>query len=63
MKTQGQYNSHAMHYHVSGSYHAKFDDDDCNSFRGIVHRHMLKMCTLFCFVQIKGIDILTSRVF
>ena len=24
-----------MHYHVWGSYHAKFDDDDFNTFQGI----------------------------
>ena len=41
---QGQYNSHMMHSHVWGSHHAKFDDDDFNSFQGITcegHTHTL----------------------
>ena len=33
-ESQGQYNEHVMHSHVWGIHHAKFDDDDFNSFWG-----------------------------
>ena len=33
---QGQHNEHVMHYHAWGSYYAKFDDDNFNSFWGII---------------------------
>ena len=42
---QGQYNEHMMHYHVSGSHHAKFDDDDFNRFRGIAREGQTHMHT------------------
>ena len=47
---QGQYNEHVMHPHAWGSHHAKFDDDDLNSFGGIAcegHRHTDTVSVLY----------------
>ena len=49
---QGQYNENVMDYHAGGSHHAKFDDDDFNSFRGITsegqtHRRGLDYVNFF----------------
>ena len=49
---QGQYNEHLMPYNVWGSYCAKFDDDDFNSFWRIAcegHRHTDRLGVLFDF--------------